>query len=226
MRITTPKNLTEAKTRLRGIDQLLRAREWERSAILATVVRLHDGPGQPKSIDRSVNTLTPMEFAALEIPGLLSHVTVRKYVQAWLDEVGDYPKPAKSVTLPTAPWPPTRQGTDGYASEDGLRSTLERAVSTHGSDGVQSVLTDVVGHAPKPSQPLPPVASEPMMASPVSEYREAVSAVIANLNIMNGAIEMMGGVDGMRPDDRAQLANVYDVWDATIGRLMKVSVEA
>lgn len=222
MRIKTPITLKDARERLATLDQLVLAKEWERAAIVATFVRLDTPPG-PKDM-KDVSYLTPLTFAEMGVVGLASAPTVRKYVRAWLDNNdGQYPAYGKTVTLPTVPFPSLR-GTDGYNSPDGLRSTIERAIEHHGAEGVQSVVSDVVGHPPHPSRPLPPVEASPMGASPVSEFREHIASATESLQIIAGAVGMMGGLDGMRADDAARLANLCDVWDSTIAPLMHVEV--
>lgn len=105
--IKIPRTLDSARRKLGGIDDLLTATNWERAAIVAAFTRT-GGQGHK---DRSV-LLTTYEFAALGIKGLTSHVTVRRYRDAWLS-TGREAAPGRSVDLDgLGPFPPDYEFTD------------------------------------------------------------------------------------------------------------------
>jgi hypothetical protein len=95
MKITVPASLDEAQDRLGSLGRLLTAGEWEKAAILAAFVEV------TKQGKVSSDFLSADEFAALTIVGLKSAVTVRRYVNAWTDQVGTRPRPGEKVELPT-----------------------------------------------------------------------------------------------------------------------------
>lgn len=129
--ITIPGNIGEATARLDGIEALLTTKGWERAAIVAAFVRLG------KRNSEGHDWMTTSEFRNLGISGLRTTDTVALYVQRWLDaNEGVYPEPGQEVVLPDDTWPPTRTGTDGANSEEGLVRTIERAVVKHGEDVV------------------------------------------------------------------------------------------
>lgn len=132
--IRVPSTIAKGVAKLNDLGTLATATEWERAAIVAAFVRLAPSPGgdqRPSNV--SSDNETPTEFAARGIHGLRSHNTVRLYVQRWLDaNGGTYPKPGSTVLLPGDEWPPTRGGTDGYASDDGASVTIDRIIAKHG----------------------------------------------------------------------------------------------
>lgn len=116
---------------LGGLGALLRAKEWQRAAIVAAYVRLHDASGRPP-VMRNTAHYSTYGFAALGIAGLRSERTVQLYVERWLAEVGSHPKPGATVELPEADWPPTRTGTDGHNSPEGVADTVARITGRAG----------------------------------------------------------------------------------------------
>src|SRR5262245_130692 len=136
--IEVPGTIREATARLRAVDKLVTATEWERAAIVAAFVRL-PGSGSKGNLTSEVSSAE--DFAARGINGLRSPQTVRLYVTRWLEASnGKYPQPGRKVKLPTAEWPPTRTGTDGYESDDGVQRTIDRMVERHGADKVAGVV--------------------------------------------------------------------------------------
>ena len=137
-----PASITEATDHLNGIESLMTAKGWERSAVVAAFVRLHDGPGQP-SIRTSTNTLSTVQFAALGIAGLQSDRTVRIYVKAWLDSHdGIYPEPGADVIVPTEKWPPTRPDSAGSRIPTETAAAIIKIVERDGSDAVADAIAE------------------------------------------------------------------------------------
>ena len=101
--VTIPASIDEATTSLNGLGQLLKAKEWERAAIVYAFTRM------------DVHTLSTREFAALGITGLTDKNTVSEYRRAWESAMADGApdvKPGDTITLPTdedgevKTWPP------------------------------------------------------------------------------------------------------------------------
>lgn len=138
--ITIPASLEDAKRALDGLGELITARKWERSAIVAAFVRLSPGRGQSPEHSRLPNgesTISVEDFAALGIYGLTQAQAVRKYAQAWLDvHDGRYPRPGATRRLPTSGFPPMRTGTDGYETDTGAERTIDRLIERHGPEAV------------------------------------------------------------------------------------------
>jgi phage N-6-adenine-methyltransferase len=104
-RFRIPSSLDDAVLRMSGLGELLVATEWARAALVATYVRLGGfGSGEAVNSDHLVSA---REFARLGIYGFTSHVSVLRYVRAWMDHVGKRPQPGQQVTLPTAEFPKT-----------------------------------------------------------------------------------------------------------------------
>jgi len=123
-------------------SEWLTDRQWKLAAKLAAVVRL-PGSGSHNKQKPATGFLTCDEFAARGIRGLRKGDTVRLYVQRWLDaNDGEYPELGKTVVLPDDEWPPTRTGTDGYESDEGLRRTIDRIVDKHGAATIASAIVD------------------------------------------------------------------------------------
>lgn len=92
---------------LDGVGDLIKAKEWERAALVASIVRLGAGQGTSSRTGRG-DRMSAREFAELGIVGLSSTSTVSAYVQRWLDaNDGEYPGLGKRVELPEVDWPPT-----------------------------------------------------------------------------------------------------------------------
>lgn len=108
MKIQIPASVNEAVEKLGSLGKLLTATEWERAAIVAAFVE--EGEGRGKSVNAS-SSISPQEFAALGITGLRSKDTVRRYVRAWMDEVGTRPQAGHSVSLPSKLFPNDSRGT-------------------------------------------------------------------------------------------------------------------
>ena len=147
--VRTPRTLVSAKRRLGDLGSLATVTEWERALIVACFVRLNDEPGRP-GIDSSVY-YSPYSFAELGIVGLRSHVTVRRYVQIWLDQHdGEYPEPGRSYQLPEVEFPSEAGGTappTGGRPRASQREIVERAKK----DPVyaQELATELVEAAPR-----------------------------------------------------------------------------
>lgn len=111
--------------RLRGLDRLIVARNWERAAIVSAFTR-NDGPGRPTKLPTSGQfPVTVAEFAALGFKGLTKRDTVALYRLRWQEAVDAglacSVNPGDEVDLPEMDWPPNpdpRLRTDGTPFED------------------------------------------------------------------------------------------------------------
>ena len=141
--ITIPASIEDAVDALTGLGELIVARKWERSAIVAAFVRLGEGQGTSSTSGRGFESAR--DFAGRGIVGLSSTTSVTKYVQAWLDTHNDqYPRPGATRRLPNSEFPPMRTGTDGHSSDDGVRRTVERIVARPGgADALAEVIEEV-----------------------------------------------------------------------------------
>jgi hypothetical protein len=139
--ITIPRSLKSVEAQLTALGDLILARKWERSALVASVVRLAPGRGRSPSRNGEL-TISVENFAAKGIHGLTHPQAVRKYVQAWLDtHEGEYPEPGRKVTLPDVDFPPTRTGTDGYETESGAAATVTKLIKKkHGTAALASAV--------------------------------------------------------------------------------------
>ncbi len=101
-----PASLESATERLVSIDGLVTAKEWQRAAIVAAFVEPRSGEGRPlQSTVKSDSFLSPGQFAALNIAGLRSINTVRRYHDAWMRDGRQRPVPGEPVPLPDEPFP-------------------------------------------------------------------------------------------------------------------------
>jgi hypothetical protein len=139
--VVIPATLEEAADQLSGLGSLITKAKWERAAIVAAYVRLDEVNGRnARKAANGGSFETPVQFAERGILGLRSATSVRKYVQAWLDEHdGKYPSPGK-VTIPIREFPAMRTGTDGFDSLPGAVTTIEQMVEKHGVDTVAQVI--------------------------------------------------------------------------------------
>lgn len=122
--IHIPDSIDEAVNQLGGVERLLTAKRWERSAIVAAFVE--PGEQHDNGSTETSSRLSPGQFAAHGIAGLRTKDTVRLYAQRWLDaHDGIHPEPGADVLLPDdTEWQPTRTGTNGTSSVEGATERL------------------------------------------------------------------------------------------------------
>lgn len=112
MNVTIPATIEEAQESLGSLGALLRAKEWERAAIVYAFTepdpgakRAQTSGGNPPEVGLSIT-----DFAALGIAGLTTRETVREYRKAWQIAIDDGQAvavgPGDDVELPTRKWPP------------------------------------------------------------------------------------------------------------------------
>lgn len=153
-KIVIPASADAVVAELSGLGRLITAKKWERSALVASVVRLGDGQGTSSRTGRGFESAR--DFAARGIVGLSGTSSVTKYVQAWLDtHDGTYPRLGAAVVLPDGDFPPTRTGTDGDRTVDGMERRLSSLVEQHGLDAVQDVLDDIEPKTTSKTKPAP-----------------------------------------------------------------------
>lgn len=158
MEITIPASVDEAVDKLGSLGKLLTATEWERAAILAAFVRLDEHGGDKTKTESSLASTA--EFAAKGIVGLKSKDTVRRYVNAWMDEVKVRPTPGQPVDLPTAEFPHSGSRNNGpeadlHKSTAGMARALdakpeqaaEHLVSKMTPEAKQAMATELVKQA-------------------------------------------------------------------------------
>ena len=142
VKVTLPGSITEATERLEGIESLLTSTGWERAAIVYAFTE--DAQGRRTDLSRKGEKLSMADFAELNINGLKKPDTVAKYRALWAEHGDTTIKPGDTVTLPDLDFPPTRTGTDGYETDEGLAGTIRKAVVKHGGAKVaKTVLTTV-----------------------------------------------------------------------------------
>lgn len=105
-----PSSIEDAVTELKGVGELLTAKEWQRAAIVFAFTRDGvRGPGATETL--RTEGLSIPEFSALGISGLKSDQTVRKYRKAWATAIEDghatEVRPGDVAQLPDVEWPPT-----------------------------------------------------------------------------------------------------------------------
>lgn len=108
-RVKIPATVEGAQDQLATLDGLLRAKEWERAAIVAAFVTPEASGGRPRKVATSSHFLNVSQFAALKISGLSTKDTVRIYVEAWqyaIEQGQAKPvEPGQTVVLPDMKWP-------------------------------------------------------------------------------------------------------------------------
>lgn len=130
-----PDSIEKAITALDGIGQLLKAKQWERAAIVYAFTR--DGQGERNDLrtsDKSVRSYTLTDFASLGIVGLESRMTVRFYRRAWSEAIdrgeATEVQPGQIASLPTADWPGSPELKDNMYRQSQQRRNLEGETST------------------------------------------------------------------------------------------------
>jgi ParB family chromosome partitioning protein len=120
--VAVPATIEDARGQLGHVAALLLAGDWERAAICWAWTEPQQGKrtDQQGTLDDVMTSDSPVvrlsisEFAALGIRGLSSHVTVRKYREAWQSAM-DAGKaaaaiPGHRVDLPDMDWPKAEGG--------------------------------------------------------------------------------------------------------------------
>ena len=85
--INIPASIEQAVDVLVGVEALLRAKEWERAAIVAAFVTVSEQGVGANQVGKVKTDLSPAEFADLGIAGLKSKNTVQEYAKRW-EEAG------------------------------------------------------------------------------------------------------------------------------------------
>jgi hypothetical protein len=161
-RITIPRTVTGITKRLGELGKLATATEWERAALVASIVRVVGRGGDRRSgeFKRSIAFETPDQFAARHIHGLTSANTVRLYANRWFDAMGDYPEPGAKIDLPDLEWPPQDENLGSRISADPA-TAIAQIVAKHGDEAVSKA-----------------VASQPSLARAVTREPAIQRAVI------------------------------------------------
>lgn len=140
--INIPASIEDATNRLGAVERLLVARNWERAAIVAAFVQPST---QGVGLGNTTSRVSPATFAALGIAGLRTQDTVRLYAQRWLDAHDNIPpQPGAEVELPEDDWPPSRTGTNGHSSEQGMADTIAEMTERHGAEAVAEAISETV----------------------------------------------------------------------------------
>jgi hypothetical protein len=126
--VTIPDSIEGARGQLGEVADLLLAGDWRRAAIVYAFTEPQQGKrtDTQATLEEAMTSDSPVarfaitEFAALGIRGLSSHVTVRKYREAWQAamDAGKAAEavPGKPVELPDMDWP---RGEGGGSAETG-----------------------------------------------------------------------------------------------------------
>lgn len=106
-----PRDRTAAVNKLAGLSALAATREWERAALIATLVKPGQGrTGRPrKVVSRNENSgqkqYTIVEFTKLGIYGFRTHNSVRAYLKAWALSGKTTPEWGERIILPSEEFP-------------------------------------------------------------------------------------------------------------------------
>lgn len=123
--INIPPSIEAAVDVLVGVEALLRAKEWERAAIVAAFVSPDNGHGGREETGSSAHLLSARAFAQLGIAGLKSHHTVGEYAERWLAE---RPRPIPGGTVDLDGLPEWRKPDPGTRYEPGKDGAVQRIV--------------------------------------------------------------------------------------------------
>ncbi len=134
MKTRIPGTIEEAVDQLAGIGSLLRAKEWERAAIVYAFTE--EGTNQHDLLHEYSCSIR--EFAAKGIKGLSTEESVRKYRKNWVWAIKNAGAttitPGDSITLPVDDWPgiASRPNVDriaGMLKTPEGRITLRKAIA-------------------------------------------------------------------------------------------------
>lgn len=140
MDIKIPRTTNKVVAELDGVSRLITAKQWERAALVASVVRLDKGHGGREETSTSGHFESAREFARRGIVGLSSPESVSKYVRAWLSQNdGQYPKLGAKVTLPEVEFPGD-PGDEGSRVSTDPTVAVRQVVARHGAKAIAQAL--------------------------------------------------------------------------------------
>lgn len=145
--VRIPRTINAAVDRLMALDRLLTATGWELAAIIATFVEPATKGGDRRSVD--FNSRSGIEtadaFAKRGIRGLSSPSTVLRYVDLWMDNVGERPTPGESITLPDLPFPPQERNKGSRTTTSNIGSTIRESpeMAAAAADAIAGLLEEL-----------------------------------------------------------------------------------
>jgi hypothetical protein len=216
----TPNNQTEYDKRMESTGQLLTAIGWERAALVAMIVEPDFGHGKQTTSSSGLESAT--EFANRKYHGLRSRDTVLLYARAWLDR---FPRPnwGEVIELPTDDFPPTRQGSDGYESDDNAKVVIGRIIERHGTAIVQNALVEKM----EKDMPFDIPPKMPWKESANTSYR--LFEVLGGINLsINAALTILSeyeiGSDPTTDQMLAESMNVVEQYEHALREVMGLDV--
>jgi hypothetical protein len=173
--VQLPRTIGSAERSLEGIDQLLTAKGWERSAIVYAFT--YEGKPGPQ-IAREVVRSTIREFAGKRIGGLRTQDAVRHYRDAWKRAIEEYGaadvRPGQKVTLPDQPFPAFYPTNMNPAGRENLAQQAE-------ADGVG--ISKVMNVAANPKAVASAITADPEFMEKVIEHMPRRARVNTALGI-------------------------------------------
>ncbi len=145
--IQIPKTIDAATKALEGIGALLRAKEWERAAIVYAFT-YDTGGGRPTQSGEKSPLLTIDGFANLNLRGLATRNSVRVYRKNWLWAIDNgYAmdiNPGDKAEPPDVKWPGIESRPNKHRVKEMDRSKLAEGIAAR--DDVDSVIESVAEH--------------------------------------------------------------------------------
>jgi hypothetical protein len=127
-RVPIPGTIEEATEALVDLDALLRAKGWQRAAIVFAFTEAHERHDNRHTVDVSSDIYTFTGFAALGIAGLSSKNTVQHYHEAWIEGGGRKSlKPGEEAVLPSGPFPPQARNLGSRMPKD-VKAFVRKAI--------------------------------------------------------------------------------------------------
>ena len=185
-KVVIPTTIAAATEALAGIESLLRAKGWERAAIVYAFTEAEVGSNQHSGAAREVVRLPVREFARLGITGLSTQDTVRRYRSLWAEYGDPDIGPGDTVTLPDLGFPPEEQNLGSRMPKD-VDDAVSKLVEVHGAEPVAEAVAK-------------------------SEPRAVAASVVAHPDIFDEAERQMPRLDTSTPgacsDDGRSVAGV------------------
>lgn len=104
---TIPNSTDEILDEFGAKAKAVAASRWELAAWIASCVQpMKPGDNQHTEVSNNGHLISARAFADKGYHGFKSPMTVLRYREAWMVEVGTPPRPGEKVTLPTGPFPP------------------------------------------------------------------------------------------------------------------------
>ena len=194
--IFMPREPDKAINKLADLGVLAAAREWERAALVALLVK-NNGRGRPRSgVARGFNKYTISEFTRIGIYGFKTDIIVAAYLRIWEMTGLPVPEPGERVTLPIQDFPDLNEILGRKPGED---LDLDEEVEDESEDEEEEAPSPTPrsrsarpSPSPSPSpSPAPPAPPRPPARGAIDNLLAAFNRISPNEIVQGASVEQV-----------------------------------